>query len=492
MKLFDKLGKIISKIDTPLWLEILFFIILILRIPSFFEPFYYGDEMIYLTLGNGIKQGIPLYLGLHDNKPPLIYALAAVAGNVFWFKVLLALFNFIAIYFFWKITRALTPTNANFQKISTVVFAIFSTIPVFEGNIANAENFMAVFTFLAVLYVLSGEKDIKRFFIAGVFISMASLFKIVAAFDIIAILFFVFISNIKNIKLFFKKSIVISLGFTIPIFLSFVFFYFNGALKEYIDAAFLQNIGYVSSWRPNDISKPFIEKNLPLIIRFCIMLSGYVVLFFYRKKISKTFIFTGAWMLSSLFAATLSERPYPHYLLQVLPSISIFTGILLSYKNIEQSLTVIPLTISFLVPFYFKFWYYPVSKYYLNFLNFAVKKTNINQYFGGFSKNIERNYKIAEFISISTLSTDRIFIWSNDSPAIYSLSRRLPPTKFVADYHFIDFSNKDDVLNNLKNSKPKLIVITPNSFEFPELTEFVKANYFLIENIDSAEIWLKH
>src|SRR3990167_7243647 len=94
--------KLISVIDTPLWLEFFFVFLLILRIPSFFEPYYYGDEMIYLALGEGIRQGIPLYLGLHDNKPPLLYITAAIAGNLFVFKVILAFWNLITVYGFWK------------------------------------------------------------------------------------------------------------------------------------------------------------------------------------------------------------------------------------------------------------------------------------------------------------------------------------------------------------------------------------------------------
>src|SRR3989339_1860830 len=95
--------KLISIIDTPLWLEILFAVLLILRIPSFFEPYYYGDEMIYLTLGEGIRQGTPLYSGLHDNKPPLLYLAAAISGSLVWFKVFLAVASLISIVLFAKI-----------------------------------------------------------------------------------------------------------------------------------------------------------------------------------------------------------------------------------------------------------------------------------------------------------------------------------------------------------------------------------------------------
>src|SRR4030067_1377709 len=105
------LGKLLDKIHTPNWLVAVFAVVIILRIPSFFEPFSYGDEMIYLTLGEGVRQGMTLYKDIHDNKPPLLYLTAAVAGNVFWFKAILAFWNIITIVFFWHLAKALFTKN---------------------------------------------------------------------------------------------------------------------------------------------------------------------------------------------------------------------------------------------------------------------------------------------------------------------------------------------------------------------------------------------
>jgi len=491
MQIINKLKKLISKIDTPLWLEIFFAIILILRIPSFFEPFYYGDEMIYLTLGQGIRQGIPLYLGLHDNKPPLLYLIAAIAGNVFWFKVLLAVFNLFSIYLFWKVVCSLNGSNKKFQKVSTIIFGILTTLPLFEGNIANAENFMMLPTMLAIIYILSKKQNLKNYFYTGLLFSMASLFKIVAAFDVLGIVFFIFATSQKReIILFIKKICLLGIGFILPILVSFVYFWFQGSFKEYLTAAFLQNIGYVSSWRPEDVSKPFLEKNLPLLIRSFIMFLGFGILLFRSKKLSKPFLFAFFWLLASLFAVTLSERPYPHYFLQAVAPISIFLGILVTYKNIEQGLTIIPLTIAFFVPFYFKFWYYPSGTYYMRFVKLATKQITKDEYLLSFSPNITENYKTAEFLRNSSNTTDQVFVWGNDSPAIYSLSRRLPPTKYVADYHFLDFSSPNETISMLNQKPPKFIVITTNSVEFPELREFVLKNYLLTGESNKNEIWM--
>jgi len=484
MKLYNKL---ISIIDTPLWLEIFFAVLLILRIPSFFEPYYYGDEMIYLALGEGVRQGIPLYLSLHDNKPPLLYLTAAIAGNLFIFKVILAFWNLITVYGFWKLVKHLFPQARRLQNISTVIFGLLTTLPLFEGNTINAELFMIGPIIFAFWILLSKENNIKNLLISGSLFSMAALFKIPAAFDILGLLTFWLIYSHKE---FIKKSFFLSLGFIIPVGLTFVWYYFAGSFKEYLIAAFLQNFGYVSSWRPSTSELSFVEKNGPLLIRAGVMFSGFLGLYLSRKKLSKEFVFISAWLLATLFAVTLSERPYPHYFVQSLAPVSMLLGMLFSLKNIEQSLTIIPLTFAFFVPFYFKFWYYPTTSYYQRFIEFASGKISRETYFNKFSPNTTMNYQIADFLKNSLSKNDKVFVWSNDSPTIYALSRRLPPTKYVADYHFKDFSNNDDIIKSLSQNKPKFIVITPNSFSFPELNTFVNKNYYIISKVGQSQIWL--
>ncbi|KKP23248.1 MAG: hypothetical protein UR11_C0001G0222 [Candidatus Woesebacteria bacterium GW2011_GWC1_30_29] len=487
----NRIKKIIAKIDTPLWLEILFAVLLILRIPSFFEPYYYGDEMIYLTLGEGVRQGVPLYLGLHDNKPPLLYLTAAVAGNLFFFKVILAFWSLITVYGFWKLISSIFPEKKTLHKISTIIFGLLTTLPLLEGNTVNAELFMIGPIIFAFWILLTKKNNFKNVFISGGLISIAALFKIPAAFDILGIVAFwaIFVKKDTFFE-FIKKCIYLSLGFIVPIGLTFIWYYFAGALKVYLVAAFLQNFGYVSSWRPTDIAKPFLVKNAPLLIRAGIFVLGIGVLFISKKKFSKNFIFVSAWLLATLFAVTLSERPYPHYFVQSIAPVSILLGMLITLKTIEQSLVVIPLTLVFFVPFYYKFWYYPTSTYYLRFIDFVSGKITKDVYFSKFSPNVNMNYKLADFLIKSSNKDDKIFIWSNDAPAIYSLSRRLPPTKYVADYHFLDFSNKEYVFDVLSKNKPKFIIITPNSFRFPELSDFVQKNYYLISEVDSSQIWL--
>lgn len=484
-------NRLITIIDTPLWLEIFFVVILLLRIPSFFEPYYYGDEMIYLTLGEGVRQGVELYSGLHDNKPPLLYLTAAISGNLFVFKVLLAGFNLLSIYLFWKLVKVLFPNKETLHKVGTIIFGIFSTLPLLEGNIANAENFMMVPILLAFIYVFTKKDNFRNMFLVGILFSLASLYKIVAAFDIMGLVAFWFIFTKKGdfINLF-KKIIYLSLGFLIPILLTFAWYYFKGAFSEYLIAAYLQNFGYLSSWKRSSEEIPFLVKNGPLLIRFGLMISGFVLLWFLRNKLSKQFVFVSSWLLATLFAVSLSERPYPHYFLQSLAPTTILLAMLFTLRRVEQSLTIIPLALAFFVPYYFKFWYYPTIPYYERFIKFATKQTEKNEYFNQFSDEVSDNYKIADFLAKSASKEDQVFVWSGDSAAIYSLSRRLPPTKYVADYHFKDFSSEEETIRELDDAKPKFVVITPNSKSFKSLDVFLDQNYYIISEVGSSQIWL--
>src|SRR5579871_405313 len=73
MQLLSKLEK-----RTEVWfLTFISFIFILLRIPSLFEPLWYGDEGVYETVGMGLSHGRLLYRDIWDNKPPLLYLLYA-------------------------------------------------------------------------------------------------------------------------------------------------------------------------------------------------------------------------------------------------------------------------------------------------------------------------------------------------------------------------------------------------------------------------------
>ncbi len=478
--------------QIPKWLCVVLLLIVVFRIPTFFEPYSYGDETIYLTLGEGVRHGLTLYKDIHDNKPPLLYATAAIAGNLFWLKAILMFWMLGTTILFWKLTVALFPQNETLQKVSTFIFAVLTTLPLLEGRTANAELFMIGPIIGAFLLLFAKAHTSRNVFFAGILFSIATLFKVPAAFDIPAIVFLWFVS-MKFTKSYFqgvlKKTFILALGFALPIALIFLWYFFKGAFHEYLVAAWLQNLGYLSSFRPGDVQQPFLTKNGPLLLRGGVVAFGFLLLYLFKSKLSKQFIFTTAWLLLGLFAVTLSERPYPHYLIQIVPAGSLLFGILFSLQTIEQTLVIIPLTLTFFVPVYFKFWYYPTTPYYEHFLQLASGQINHEEYLKTFGSGVPDTYKLAEFITSSTKPNDFVFIWGSDSSNVYALSKRLPPIKYVATYHINDFSSQDEVIVQLMAKPPKLIVILPDSQKFPKLQILVQEHYGLADTINGAEVW---
>jgi hypothetical protein len=480
------------KIKIPEWLIVVIAFVLIFRIPSFFEPYSYGDEMIYLNLGEAVRRGVPLYKSIHDNKPPLLYFTAALAGNLLMLRVILTIWMLMTILLFWKLCTTLFPKNIKLHKFAIVIFSILTTIPLLEGNIANSELFMIGPTILAFQILLSKRSKVKKnIFIAGLLLSIATLFKVPAAFDIPAIIFLWFVGSKlkrKDLSKLGRNIGILMLGFLTPILLTMLWYLSQGALKEYIVAAFLQNVGYLSSWRPSDVVRPFVVRNLPLIIRGLSVFIGLVILYLKRKSLSKQFIFITAWLLFSLFAVSLSERPYPHYLVQSVPSISLLFAILFTGKNLEQSLTVIPLTLVFIVAVYYNVWHYPTLPYYLRFVKYLSGRISTTEYMSSFGDNVMRNYQVSALIRRHTDRNDRVFVWG-DSSTVYAISKRLPPIKYVADYHISDFSSREEVLKAVADSKPKMIVELSDAPTFPELSEFLDEYYFLIGEREGSRIW---
>lgn len=477
------------------WVCLIIAIAFIFRIPSFFEPFYYGDEMIYMSLGQGIKNGFTLYKDIHDNKPPLLYYIASISNNIFWFKVVLAFWASATIIFFWRLAEALFKKNKIIVYSSVAIFAFLTTIPSFEGNIANAENFMIGFTILGFLILTQKNLNFNKIYSAGFLIGVATLFKMPALFDIGAVTAFWFITlrkyNLNNIKKFIINNFYLYIGLLTPILITMLWFFSKGALTDYLIAAFGQNIGYLSSWRPSEEEKSFLIKNAPLLFRSLIVLISFIIIFLARNKLSKQFILISLWSITSIFAVTLSERPYPHYLIQSMPSFSILVGILIGATTIEQTLTLFPILLTIITPFYYKFWIYPTLSYYNRFVLYSTKQISYNEYLNRFDKNLNRDYKVAKIISLTTNKNDNVFVFANESARVYAISQRLPKYKYIAAYHINDFSNYKNVYQNFLINMPDLIVVSNEILFNSDIDNLIQNNYLLMETIEEIKIYKK-
>jgi len=460
-------------------------------LPSLFEPVSYGDECIYLTLGNAVRQGLVFYKDIHDNKPPLLYLIAALSFNrLFYLRLISLAWNVIHLAVIYELIQKLTKKKL-LPFLGSLIF--IGLYLIFEGRVANGENFMMMPISLAVFLMVTNKNPKKKFLfglLMGLLFSSGFLFKVPAGFDFIGIMFAFFILTIKKINLKSIKKLITNqqlwgtiVGFAGPIIMSIGYYSLNGAFTPYVRSALLQNVGYLASWQGS---------NSELFIRFGLLAAISLAAFIFRTKLPKWPTFFAIWFSFSLFGALLSGRPYPHYLMEIVPSLIVLIVLSLDQKTSASktmALSAIFLTIfSF---YYFNFWLYPITPYYKNFISWVTKQKTKEEYLDYWGQGVAENYKLAEFINKTVKGNQPIFAWGEGS-CLYTIANRLPPSRYTVNYHIYDFNGFEETLQAIEEKHvPVIIKMNHENKIWPELEELLKRKYFLLqnENIES-EIFL--
>ena len=472
------------------WIGLLL-VFLFLRVPSLFEPYWYGDEGIYLVLGQAIRKGLVLYTQIHDNKPPSLYYLAAFSQTVFGFRLLLMVFILPTVYFFYRLSQKFLSIKVS--KVATFIFLILTSIPLLEGNIANAEVFMLLPTIIGILLLIKSKPGLKKIIISGLLLGLAFTIKIPVAIEFVFLCLWLFIDDLTSFKKAFiniKNIFIFAIAFLLPIIIWGIYFYFKGAFKPFLIASLLQNFGYISSWSTGtQTSSP---TSGGIIFRFVFLLIAWVLIYLLKTKkvISSNFSFLLFWFSATIFGALLSGRPYPHYLIQVLSPLTLIIVQIFNNKDKKnQFLSLFSFFFFAFILFKFKFYFYPVIKYYNNFYSYSLGKKSITDYQNSFSSQVSNIYKISDFIKSNTNSNDKIFVWG-DEPYIYALSGRLPTSKYTVAYHIVDFNGYQLTMDKIKVDLPKFIIYYQMSNRpFPSLDTFINNYYYVAETIGNATIF---
>ncbi|MDP2649882.1 MAG: glycosyltransferase family 39 protein [bacterium] len=493
--------KILQRIERSreFWFLLLTsFIFFLLRFPSLFEPYWYGDEGIYQVIGIALRQGRGLYTQIWDNKPPLLYLLYAIfSSDQFTVRLVSLIFGILSVIVFFLLAKKLFHSEKETHPavfLSTGFFALFFGLPLIEGNIANAENFMILPILISALLILKtppagrlARENIKKekyrslFFSSGLLLSFAFLFKIVAVFDTTAFFLFLLIIKTRRLNLLIKsifELFPLLLGFIIPVFLTILFFFLQGSLSDFLRAAFLQNVGYVA------YGNTFLFPQSLLVIKLTILFGIVLILFKNRVKLPVSVLFILIWTAFSLFNALFSQRPYAHYFLTLLPSFSLFIGLSLFDKKYQKQYLVILFVLIIIALKGFNFYGKTVS-YYFNFLQFMTNQKSISSYQKFFDRRTPIDYEIAQFIKIHT-GNDDIFLWGDDAQ-VYKLSAKLPIGRYTVAYHMASSIKAMEETKKVLNQKmPKYIILVSRQ-NFP----FSLSNYFLKLNIENIPVYEK-
>jgi len=493
MRFLQKLEK-----QTSTWfLIVLCFTFFLLRLPSLFEPLWYGDEGIYEVIGNALRQGRVLYSGIWDNKPPLLYYIYALFhGDQSSVRLLSLLFGIASIIVFFFLSKKLFQVE-KITYITTAIFALLFATPLLEGNIANAENFMILPIGVSALVLINAidkknpkseirNPKLNRFellnfehlnivsifdirysnlFIAGLFLGIAFLIKVVAIFDFSAFFIFLFIIQYKSLQGI-RHQIIPLLsflaGFIMPILLTCLFFLLQGNFGDFIQSAFANNVGYVA------YKNAYIIPQGLLVIKLIVLAGFLFFLFFKRSRLSQKQLFILIWLAFSVFNALFSQRPYTHYLLVLLMSSSLYIGFFFSDKKLRSLWIISGIIMTvFLIKNFSSGDIRKVFAYYGNFLQFLFQQKTTDAYRGFFDKATPRDYTLAAYMNENKRQTDTIFVWGNNAQ-MYKLTNTLPPGRFIVVYHISQSQNTvKETYYALQKNFPRYIITFPISQQIP-------------------------
>ncbi len=520
------------------WLLILTLLgLVVLRMPNFFDPYWYGDEAIYLTIGNALRQGRLLYAEIIDHKTPLIYYLAMVPSQN-WFRLLNLIWMLAATTLFWSLLRRLVSIRW-VRALGLTAFVLLTTLPWFEGHIPNGELFVMGFVLAGVWILLQTRtfssivegtplpsmgaqlrpQESIPLLLSGILFGLGILTKIPGLLDLVGVLAVLWMSLVRQTaitKTLFQRDAIWQLlgrhitagsvpffGATVAIGSSILYYLLRGTLDTYLQFGLLYNFQYAGSW-----GLPFSNE----VLLFLFTLQGKLLiltLFIFLisacyKWVRPALQLSLAWVGFALVASTLSNRPYPHYFLQVFPPLllslslvidgivddishaSLDTTSKLLAITIPTTLTAVPVACFIAILVLLDVGLYDTSQYYSQFTQFATGQRSGEAYRNSFNYLMNDNYAAAE--TISSVDPDTIFIWGTN-PMLYAMTDTAPSGRFTVAFHIHDLQLYAETLEAVRADMPAFIVVMNGEDMLEGLPHLLEAAYSLNMEYDNFTLW---
>lgn len=490
------LNKTYTKHKALIWATL---ILVVLRIPSLFEPHWYLDEGMYVTIGEHIASGHTLYLDIYDHKPQLIfhlYALFSYFGNtILVAKLANILAGVVTLLGIAKLSRHFE-FHSRARAATLLLAALMLGTPMLEGNIANAENFFLPLTVWGLYLAL--QNSMRKRVLAGVLFGVAMSIKLHPILDLYAACIYIVLlasAHKKPVQTTINKLAPIVAGIIMPFMAFFLIDILQNTFDLYLQAAYLDAYAYAGA------SVTGYIQQTPTKILLLLGGTALFVIMFKSKQITKAGLFIGLLVISEGFAAVLSGRVYYHYLLQLVPGAALLGGYLihLYYKEKKPGMLILrTFTLSCAVLVFAAFfnssyalpyqnpnrrfsdnWF--ADEYYLNFFEHALLGTIGSADYNLFFSDRPQKLVRIDLLMPDDAGEDDVYIYSDLGWAYPHTNKKSPTRVFVAFQLFYRDDNRDQIatIYELSQANPKYLIIDSTKETFDALDEFVADNYML-------------
>lgn len=482
--------------------HLLVFVVLILtflmRFPSLFEPFWYGDEGIFAAVARNLNFGGVLYQSAWDNKPPMIYLTYAwifeVFGvSMFWLRMVTAVVVLATTAIIYEIGKETLGKHRGL--LASLIFGFLTSLRIIEGNLALTEIFMILPISLAMYIALKKKFELFPLVFAGALFAIASLYKQVGAFEAAALGIYLFLVSNKFLD-FIKRGLALSAGFAVPFIITIFYFASKGIVNEFIFGAYTYYSIYLDE-SPTYAKLINISKFLPAVAA---ILYG-IFKKFRSVKINHIHLFI-LWIAFSFMGAYFSGRTYGHYLVQVTPAVALLLASV-KLKDLRINIPRLVFVVVFIAPLLFLTSLIfrdfisggPINqiKWWGNFVDFATGRKSEEEYNNFFDGNVNTIMALSDAIVANNSKGESIYIWG-DLPWLYAIVDAKNPSRYVTSFHVFgvpeDIGRKE-VSMNLNENPPKIIIKPKNSIGyFPELENLLVRRYTNFSKINDADIYI--
>lgn len=495
----------------------------LLRIPSFAEPNWYGDEGIYATIAGEMRHGEALYRDIWDNKPPLIYWLYLLAGrdsSMVGVRLLNLLAGMAAAVGVWELARQLTTDRAALGAFFIAVVLLGT--PAIEGNISNSENFLLPLVVWGLCFGLKSPGSLRRRFLAGMLFGLASLFKLVAVLDFAGLMAFLVLARTRLIRDDLEEEKIGALwplmaGYVVPLLaVSFVVL-FRGTFGGFVTATVLDMFRYVGD--PGDPWLGLVLWPMTGTAKLLLLILGLVLIGmnFASGRIEEKEAFVGVLFWFEYVAVLLSGRNYCHYLIQLVPGVSllIVMGIQRAAKGTsligKANAGTVLICVLYLALITFsrgrpigvvyggskaqaRFMPGIVKAYYANYITHVLlgirSEAAYQRFFNDEQPRIGLLREKLDSI-FSGIPRDGIYLYTDQAWGYPCLGLRVPTPFAVAYHRYLAGNGTARLMGPLRAKPPQLIVWDWTVAVFPELACFLAQSYRYVTSDAGYDYFVK-
>jgi len=474
-----------------------------------FSEFLPGhDSSMFQYFGYAMNNGKILYTEIFDHKGPMIFIINYL-GSLFTSStfqgiyILEFLSLFIYFLFSYKTLKLWLPKALSFIAVIPQGLILMDYLE--GGNLTEeyALPFIAISLFIFSKYFID-PKSIHCLEIIFLGMACAIVFSLRANMVVVWLAFCLIIFLKMIISKEYNNLLKYTLFFTLGLMLFFVpmglYLYINGALEEAIFQSITFNVLYLDDSAAQSDAVVTLYSHLSndyIVMVFAVFLF-YVVYMWKKVNSNRRFLYIGIILFSigSFIASTLSGRDYKHYLMTIVPTVTIPTALLLQFLPAKiQKYKIIPLSLIFI-----SLVYYPQLENVINdiyVINTPPTQINNNEELNPQEQRIMNNYnrrtqtmETAQVINNNSTPSDEIYV-HRSAGNLYLLSDRLSSIKYfnlpavnIEENRIIG----EDFLSDITQNHTELIVLgagfndkEKNGVE-KEFFEYVTNNYSLIYN----------